>query len=424
MSDIRLKRLHLLKATIIIARLLVGFTFIISGWSKAIDPWGFVFKIDDYLNVWGWEVAREISLTGAIALSCIEFLTGVLIATGCLRRLSVWFGALMMAFMLPLTVYIYVADPVSDCGCFGDFIVLSNAATLIKNIVLSALLVFLIMYGAKIKGIFSPYIQWLVIVVSLVYPFTLAFIGYRSQPLIDFRPYPVGTDFNALVNADTNDEQPVFVYTKEDREETFALDELPDSTWTFVRSVESDDMSAGMSWPAVYDGEEDISADIFTVDGEHMFLVVTDPGFHYLTRARLANEVADLMKKRGGHMDGLIAADGENLERWSELALPAFDVYSAEDTSLKELVRGDAALVFLRDGVIEWKRSLAAIEPDALTECDSTDEMIENLRPSDGERMHLEITLIYVLSMIVIYLLNFPPKILKSILNRKVSKKS
>lgn len=421
MSEIRLKRLHLLKAAIILARLIVGFTFIISGWSKAIDPWGFVFKIDDYLNVWGWDIAREISLTGAVALSCVEFLTGVLVATGCLRRVSVWLAALMMVFMLPLTVYIYVADPVSDCGCFGDFIVLSNAATLIKNIVLTALLVFLIIYGAKIKGIFSPYIQWLVILVSLVYPLTLSFIGYRSQPLIDFRPYPVGTDFNELIDADTGDEQAMFIYVKEGREEAFALDELPDSTWTFVRSVEPEGESADMYWPAVYDGEEDVSADLLAVGGEHMLLVVTDPGFHYLTRARLANEIAAFIRERGGRMDGLVAADGENLDRWAQLALPSFDIYSAEDTSLKELVRGDAALVFLRDGIIQWKCSLASVDPDIVA--DSDGDMLDSLRPSDGRRLHIEITLSYILAMVFIYMMNFPPKILRMFLKRKVSKK-
>ena len=112
-----------------IFRILVGATFVISGWSKSVDPWGFIYKLEEYFNVWGLALPREITLSFAISLSVSEFVVGVLLMVGAMRRATVWLSAAFMVVMLTLTAYIAVADPVSDCGCFGDFIILSNYMT-------------------------------------------------------------------------------------------------------------------------------------------------------------------------------------------------------------------------------------------------------------------------------------------------------
>ncbi|MDE6368290.1 MAG: DoxX family protein, partial [Muribaculaceae bacterium] len=175
-------------------RLLVGATFIISGWAKSIDPWGFIYKIEEYFNVWGLYVPREITLALSLTLAIGEFVIGVLVFVGAMRRASVWLAAGLMAVMLPLTAYIAVANPVSDCGCFGDFIVLSNYATFGKNIALTAMVIYLMVRNDLVKGIYIPGVQWLIVLGAFSYSATLAFLGYRYQPLVDFRPYPNGSE--------------------------------------------------------------------------------------------------------------------------------------------------------------------------------------------------------------------------------------
>lgn len=179
---------RLYTAAVWLARLIAGATFVVSGWAKAIDPWGFIIKVEEYLTVWGMAFPREVVLTGCIALACIEFCTGVMLATGSLKRFSALTALAMMAVMLPLTVYIYIAEPVADCGCFGDFFVISNSATMLKNIVLTALIVFLLIKGPSTAGLYPAPIQWLVITVSFAFPLWLSFVGYNVQPIVDFRP--------------------------------------------------------------------------------------------------------------------------------------------------------------------------------------------------------------------------------------------
>ncbi|MDE6239727.1 MAG: DoxX family protein, partial [Muribaculaceae bacterium] len=90
-------------------RFLVGATFIVSGWAKAIDPWGTIYKVEEYFTVWGLYVPREITLALAVILAICEFSVGVLVFLGSMRRASVWLAAAFMVVMLPLTAYIAIA---------------------------------------------------------------------------------------------------------------------------------------------------------------------------------------------------------------------------------------------------------------------------------------------------------------------------
>ncbi len=409
------------RAVIIALRLAVGITFIVSGWAKSIDPWGFVYKIEEYLNVWGNAFPRELTLTAAVSLSVAEFTVGILILFGALRRGALWMAAAFMSMMLPLTVYIAIANPVSDCGCFGDFVQLSNNATLAKNIVLTLLIIILLKYNTRIKGLYEPGIQWLVVVGAIMFSLALAFCGYRYQPLVDFRPYPTGSTIFSDEASSTEEEH--YIYTRDGLTQSFTLDALPDSTWTYVRTeIEANDDNRTLS---ISDGDEDVTSDILTCGEEMLLLAVPDPGIHYLTRARLANELSSAIAARGGRMVALVAADGENLDGWRQLALPSYEVYTSEDTSLKELVRGDAGLLYINpDGTIVWKRNLSSIRHDTLRNIDDVAEFFSGSMAVDDGKLNLVITAIFVLWLVVVYTLNFPNRILDRYFERRSQKKS
>lgn len=407
-------------------RIVVGFTFIVSGWAKSIDPWGFIYKIEEYFNVWGWNLPREITLTASIGLSVCEFTVGVLVASGSMRRGAVWFAALFMAFMLPLTAYIAMADPVSDCGCFGDLIVLSNPVTLLKNVVLSAMIVYLLIKNHHVDGVYSPFIQWMVAVPTVAFALGIAFIGYRYQPLVDFRSYKTGSELCSRVDEDWPDDgiEESFIYEKDGERCAFSLDDLPDSTWTFVEASIDPACYQGSMGLSIFDGDQDVTCEVLDGVGDQLLLVVSDPGFHYVTRARLANELSDFVTARGGRMMALVAASGDTLERWVQLALPRYDVYSAEDTSLKELVRGDAALVYIHDGVIVWKRNLLSISHDILRhDHDDGQTIFAQAMAVDDGTLNARLTIIYLSVLVIVYFLNFPPRILNSYLRRRSTKK-
>ncbi len=402
-----------------ICRLLVGATFIISGWSKAVDHWGFMFKIQDYLTAWNiHSVPHEIVLITAGAISSIEFTTGILIFFGALRRFSVWTATAMMAVLLPLTVYIYAANPVSDCGCFGDFLVISNGATLLKNIVLSCLLIYLLRNNHKVTGAYNPAIQWIVITLCYTFSIILLYIGYNIQPVVDFRPYPVGSkilteDISSAADGFT------FVYEKDGETAEFAMDNLPDSTWTFVERRSATPTVSSESL-AIYEDDEDVTAEVIDTVGRQVLLVVNDPGIIYLSRARFANELCDYITGRGGSMIALVSSTGERFERWEQIAAPHFEAYSVDATTLKELARGDAAVVYLNKGVIKWKRTLASLnadmfyDEDDITKADkpADADLLEKIKPIDDGRFHGLLCTLFGLALLAVYLLTLTPKLM------------
>lgn len=198
-------------------------------------------------------------LVGAFALCAYEFVVGVFLLLGCFRRSTPIFATVFMVVMLPLTFWIAVWNPVADCGCFGDAIILSNWATFWKNVVLTAAVVYLIKFNASERCLVRPSLQWLALLGSCGFVVAVAAGGYIYQPLIDFRPYPVGSDLidrNADDEDDAeSDEDLYFVYEKDGVEKRFSIDdELPadDSGWEFLRR----ESGAGNSADAEASGQD------------------------------------------------------------------------------------------------------------------------------------------------------------------------
>ena len=178
-----------------LSKLLVGVTFVFSGFVKAIDPLGTTYKIQDYLEVMHLSWFSELALVASFALITAEFLAGMLLITNVNFKLGLWLSSLLMIAMTPLTLWIAIKNPVTDCGCFGDAIILSNWATFWKNIVLDALIITLWLLQKRLyRSWLTPFPSW-----ALTITFSLITIGVgihslNNLPFIDFRPYKIGND--------------------------------------------------------------------------------------------------------------------------------------------------------------------------------------------------------------------------------------
>lgn len=378
-------------------RLMVGAVFIFSGFVKAVDTWGFIYKIREYLEVWGADwVSRESVTVMAMTLATVEFTSGVLLLTGCLRRAVCWCMILMMAFMLPLTFYIYLFDPVADCGCFGDAFVISNGATFLKNIALTLSLVFLVCHNRRAGMIFQPMVQWLVMVASVVFCLVLGIVGYNVQPLVDFRPYPVGGTL-----ADDNHTEVTLIYERDGKRREFGMDDIPDSTWTYVgRSVQEPQLASSF---AIYDGDDEVTGDVIETAGPQLLLMVSNPEMHTKARSGMANALNAYIHNHGGSMLGIVAASGQELENWISKAKPDYEVFSADDTMIKEIVRGTAGLVYVNDGKIIWKRSLYSLPAD-FPDFSAPGNILDTVEAVDSGKYFHRLIFVYCAVLFVIYL--------------------
>lgn len=401
-------RLRIRGALVWLSRFLVGVTFIISGWSKSIDPMGFVIKVGEYLEAWSMTIPHEAIVVGCVTLACVEFLTGVLLIAGALKRSSAIVAAAMMTVMLPLTLYIAIADPVADCGCFGDFMVLSNWATFGKNVALTAMIAYLVLCNSTVRGLFPAAIQWLVVAVSIAFPLFLALFGYQIQPLVDFRPYKTGTTIFAGADAPTAD---TFIYEKDGERREFSLDALPDSTWTFVDASAPEETGRFDGSISVLDDEGyDVSTEIVDTDRRQLFLIIPHPSLHYLIYAHYVEQLVDYAGREDIDFIAVVGAGSRGLKRWYDWVRPDFDVYTADATALKQFVRGSEALVYTDGGIIKWKRTLRSL-PDDLPKSTNANAL-DAIQAPDNGRIHGYAVLIYLVSMLVIYLLGQSPRAL------------
>lgn len=226
-----------------IARTLLALTFLFSGFVKAVDPLGTVYKIQDYLHegfggVFQWAIPA--AGVAAVCLITLEWLLGISMLLNVRTQWTSWITLLFYCVMTPLTLYIAIANPVSDCGCFGDALVITNWQTFWKNIILLLLSICFVVCRKAIPELFS---WWMEIIIALAALGSVAGImgySYTHLPQIDFRPYKVGNHIPTLMeipdDAEVDQYEITLIYAKDGKEQTFTLENYPkgDPEWTFV----------------------------------------------------------------------------------------------------------------------------------------------------------------------------------------------
>ncbi len=360
-----------LKRVIDFCRLLLGLTFTLSGFVKAIDPQGTQYKIEDYLEAWGLQAyaADLLTLGASVALSAVEFWLGVCMLFAIRRRRTSRLMLVVMSVMTPLTLWLALTDPISDCGCFGDAVTLTNWQTFWKNVVLLLAAVAVARRPMGMTRVISRSNRWIVTNYAAVFILVLEAWSLYDLPLFDFRPYRVGTDIRAGMEIPEDAPMPqfetTFIMEKDGLRREFTLDEYPDSTWTFVdsRTVQT----AEGYVPPIHDFSivrrtdgEDITDSILAAPG-YTFLLVAP----YLeqaddSRLDLINQVYDYAEDHGYGFFCLTASSDKSVRRWRIMTGAEYEFCTTDGTTLKTIVRSNPGLVLLKDGKVirKWSHNI------------------------------------------------------------------
>ena len=352
-----------------LSRIIVGATFLFSGFVKAVDPLGFTYKIQDYLISFNLVEFFPLALPAAVVLVVVEFLIGVFLLLGIYRKPTVILAAVFMAFFLPLTLWIALKNPVKDCGCFGDALIISNWETFYKNIVLGICAVVLLFYYKKITPLFSAKTAGWAAVFSVIFGFGFAVYNVVKLPVFDFRPYHIGANIpqNMYVDpAKADVVENVFIYSKDGSEQEFTEENYPwnDSTWTFVE----------MKTKVIREGEkpkiedfhisdltsgEDITQQVLS-DANYNFLMVSysleDMNKKYLDDFKNA---ADFAENNGFGFYCVTSSSADFIGEWSANNNTDFRFAHADERVLKTMIRANPGLMLLQNGNVinKWDDS-------------------------------------------------------------------
>ena len=354
--------------TVLLLRLVVGGVFAFSGFAKAIDPWGSVYKFGEYFTAFGLADLDWSLLFLAISAGTIEFALGIFMIFGIYRRFTPAMMLLAMLVLLPVTGYLAITDAVPDCGCFGDALVLSNWSTFAKNVLLTPLILYLCAYNRFVKNVYGFAVQWMVAFLSMAYALVLAFIGFYMQPLIDFRPYPVGAPVVSLYEP-SDEPEFVFTYEKNGVKQSFTIDSLPDDTWTYIdrRPIHGTKRSDAPDAIAITQLDGTPADSVLLSSGEQILLLFPDLDKVGIAYTYLINEMYDYARSHGIDVVGLTSADAHAVAEWNDLSMASYALYSIDDSTLKMIARGNPAVVYLRDGHVVWKRTLQSISMEFIT---------------------------------------------------------
>jgi len=307
-------------------RLVLAVTLILSGFVKAVDPLGTQYKIQDYLTAMGLGgyVPDIVTLFASVALSTTEFLLGICLLFAIRRRLVSKITLVMMAVMTLLTLWLAIADPIHDCGCFGDALVLTNWQTLWKNVALTAMAVVVWRWPLVMPRLISESNQWIVFNYSGA--FIIMVVALRSLytlPPFDFRPYHIGADLRG-------------------------------------------------GWQKMMDGEDSPYSDFFietTDEGEDITeQVLGDEGYTFLliaphleqaddSQLDELNRIYDYSVEQGYPFYCLTASSAKAITRWQDMTGAEYPFCQTDDITLKTVIRSNPGLVLLKDGKVIQKWS-------------------------------------------------------------------
>ena len=346
-------------AVLFISRILVGLLFIYSGFVKGVDPLGTQFRIEDYFYAYGTIWALPLALGLSIFLNAFEFSLGALILTKIKARWVNILALLMMVFFTITTVNDALNNPVPDCGCFGDALIITNWQTLYKNLVIDAFIIVLALRGADIK-LKWPAQSQLIVFFIIVFGF-VGFEYYNIQhlPVMDFRPWKVG---NRLLPENPKPVKYFLTYKNTQTGDTkeYLSKDLPwqDSVfmadWKWLSSRDEDpNFEEKRTFPMVDTDGNDWSSDIVQYEGGVLMISIYDV-------QKMTQDEADKVKvlyteamKAGLEMVLLNSNTTDVYNEYKQkLGLPELDIYSSDDTALKAAVRSNPGLIVVKNATV------------------------------------------------------------------------
>lgn len=343
---------------------IVGFVFFVSGILKLLDPVGASLVVKEYYQFLHMDFLNATAMVFALIFAFSEAVIGAGLVTGVWRRIIAPVAVGMQGFFTLLTLALVIFNPEMDCGCFGEAIHLTHGQTFIKNLILLALL--LIYYiPAKHLGETrkKKYVSFAIVCISAA---AFGIYSLLYIPLQDFTYLSAGTEINKAENT----YQATFVYEKDGKQENFTLENLPDSTWTYVRTDSAPD-GQGADSPVI---------SIYSENGDYADSLLTDGNVMIVSLYKDNQDAEDMAE-----IMTFMEQAGDN--GFTPLLLTSFPLenapsyhYMCDYKTLITLNRSNSGATYLNNGYIirKWaKRTLPAPEELAMiSDEDSTETFI------------------------------------------------
>ncbi|HTA28755.1 MAG TPA: BT_3928 family protein [Bacteroidia bacterium] len=352
-----------MKRIVKISQVLVGILFIFSGFVKADDPAGFTIKLHEYFaaDALNMPWLDKFAFAMAFSIPIIEMTLGFMLLLGNRKKLTLVLVTLMMVFFTFLTWYTAHYNKVLECGCFGDAIPMTSWQSFYKNVVLMVFILVLII-GNKYMYSITGKAQNILVILFLAASTGFAYYCYNYLPVLDFRPYKVGTDIKQGMQGTPDEEK--FFYTLKNKKsgETKEFDKFPDNyqnDWTFVSSrteitkkgVEAKIKDFNISAMA----GNDVTDSILGVKGNQFLLImetISDANKDDETINKINALATECLKNHIGFIC-LTASDQTAISDYQKKYHTNFKFFNTDGTVLKTMIRANPGLILIKGGIVK-----------------------------------------------------------------------
>jgi hypothetical protein len=281
-------------------------------------------------------------------------------------RYSAWGAILFMLFFTPLTLYIAIANPVPDCGCFGDAIIISNWNTFYKNLIFLIAAVLIFVNRDKIKPLWNKKADWLIILIIALSTFGLSFYCLRNLPIIDFRPWKIGNNVSELME---EKQHPViaisFVYeniqtgkTVEISQDDIMNNGTPSANdWRYVSRNEivlDPGTPAAIENFQILDEFGDEYTEYYIENSDFQFIVIAYD-LSITNKNAFVNKINKLAQDLEENNYSLIVLSGNTfpiIDDFRHKYQMSYPIYQTDAIALKTIIRSNPGLIMLKDGVV------------------------------------------------------------------------
>lgn len=378
-----------------LSRIIVGIIFIVSGFLKALDPIGTSLKIKEYMNAMHLDFLDFTSVPDAVILCCLEFITGVAVLKGLRIKLFSAICLILTSFFTIVTLCSATFLPIQDCGCFGEALHLTNWQTFAKNIVLLGAAIVVYKGREQFSSIATKFWQNIYTGAYLLFIITVSLYSLCFLPLADFGQFKPGTDLKEnLSGSILKQYKTVVIYSKDGKEEEFSLDNLPDSTWTFVDTksiLMAEGSSNGIDFSIRNSMGEVVTDSVLNLNSPLVFVSV----FNQLSDKKIAEieQMEKTVSEAGGKLFLLSAAD--------DTPVTVLPVYSSDYKTLLSLNRSNGGLTYIYEGCIVKKWSRFSY-PHCMGEIFAQSPEIIIADTIIGEQLFIEFSLVLLIFMVII----------------------
>lgn len=346
-------------------RVLFAITFIVSGFFKAIDPWGTALNINNYLAAYNLEVLKPLVMVFSIWLCGAELMMGCMLLCKVRIRLISIFAVASMTFFTLLTFLSATFIPVEDCGCFGEVIKLTPWQTFAKNLVLYPMAI-CFWYRYRPDKIFSfTKLELVLTVVFFTFAMSVGTYSYFHLPPLDFLPYKKGVNIaeemeKARAKQTSNDVVLVYRNRKSGKLKEFSLKDKAwhnEKRWEWVETRVEENES----------GVEPMILEFYVSDteGDKTAELLSTTGRLYMICASSLDDIDEDVAERLGAVvrhasieDTVICLTPEPLAVGQTITFngaPSVKCYNMDAKNLKTMLRANYGLVLLENGTIVEK---------------------------------------------------------------------